>query len=99
MKRSLAQILLALFISLSIPLFSAYLDYCDLTEAGFFPRDISIENSDEDNLSIDPQNESEVFLSSAFSVTSTLSLDLLGELPHFSFTTCSLDQKTFTLRC
>ena len=99
MKRSLAQILLAVFISLSIPLFSAYLDYCDLAEADFFACDMSFENPDQDNLSIDPQNESEVFLSSAFSVTSTLSLDLLGQLPHFSFTTCSLDQKTFTLRC
>lgn len=99
MKRSLAQILLAISISLSIPLFSAYLDYHDLAEADFFACDMSFENSDQDNLSIDPQNESEGFLSSAFSLTSNLSLDLLGQLPRLSFTTCPLDQKTFTLRC
>lgn len=99
MKRSLAQILLALFIFVSIPLFLVYLDYLDLAEAGFFPRDISFENSDEDNLSMDPQNESEVFLSSAFSVASTLSPDLAGQLSCLSFTTSPLDQTTFTLRC
>jgi hypothetical protein len=99
MKKSLAQILLAIFISLSIPLFSAYFDYHDLAEADFFACDMSFENSDQDNLSIDPQNESEVFLSSAFSVTCTLSLDLPGQLSRLSFIPCPLDQKTFTLRC
>ena len=99
MKRSLAQILLAVFISLSIPLFSAYLDYCDLAEADFFACDMSFENPDQDNLPTGPQNESEVVLSGAFSVTSSLNPDLPGQLPHYSLTTCPLDQKTFTLRC
>jgi hypothetical protein len=99
MKRRLAQIFLVILISLSIPLLSAYLDYYDLAEAGFLACDISFENSDEDNLSIDRQNEYEAFLPSAFSIRFPSGIDLLGQLPHFSFKTCFLDQKTFFLRC
>lgn len=99
MKKNLAQILLVILISVGIPLFSAYLEYHDLAGADFFACDMGFENSDQDNLSMDRQDESEGVLSGTLSVTSTPSFDLLGQLPHLSFTACSLEQKTFTLRC
>jgi hypothetical protein len=46
MRRRLTQIFLAILISLSIPLFSAYLDYCELTGVGFLACDIGFENPD-----------------------------------------------------
>jgi hypothetical protein len=99
MKRRFAQFFLVILISLSIPLFSAYLDTYDLAEADFLACDISFESSDKDNLPIDRQNESEVFLPSAFLIRFPSEIDPPGQLPHFSFTTCPLDQKTCILRC
>jgi hypothetical protein len=99
MKKELAQILLVILISVCIPLLAAHLEYRDLGGAGFFACDISIENFDQDNLSMDRQDASEGFLSSGFSLTSTSSLGLLGQLRYLSFTTCSPDQITSTFRC
>jgi hypothetical protein len=99
MKRGLTQILLFILITLFIPLYSAYLDYCDLAEADLLCCDMSFENPDQENLLIDQQDESKVFLSSGFSMHFPPGIDLLEQLPYLSFTTCSLDQKTFILRC
>ncbi len=99
MNRHLAQILLAILISLFIPLFAAYLDYYDFAGADFFACDIGFENSDADNCSMDRQDESVGFLSGVLSVTSTPSLDFLGQPPRLSFATRPLGQKTFMLRC
>jgi len=99
MKRNLAQILLAISISFSIPLFSTYIDYYYWEGTDFFVCDIGFEDSDQDHLSMDRQDESEGVLSRTLFGTSTPSLNLLGQLPHLSFTACSLEQKTFTLRC
>jgi hypothetical protein len=99
MNRHLAQILLAILISFFIPGFAAYLDYYDLAGRDFFACDIGFENSDPDNCSMDRQDESVGFLLGVLSVTSTSSLDLLGEPPLLSLATCPLGNKTFTLRC
>jgi hypothetical protein len=98
-KRRLTQIFLVILISLSIPLFSAYLDYYDLAEGDFLFCDIGFENPDQENLLIDQQSESKVFISSAFSTMLPPAIDFLEQFTHFSFPTCSLDQKTFILRC
>src|SRR5574341_530560 len=85
MRRRLAQILLVILTSLSIAFLSAYLNYRDLAGTDSFACDISFENSDQDNLPIVRQEESEEFLPSALSLTTTLSLDLLRQLPHLFF--------------
>jgi len=99
MERRLTLIFLVILISLSIPLFSAYFDYYELAEAGFLAYDISFENPDQDNLPIDRQNESEVFLSSVSSIGFPPGINLLEQFAYFPFATCFLDQKTFALRC
>jgi hypothetical protein len=99
MKKNLAQNLLVILISVCIPLFSAYLQCHDLAGTDFFASDTGFENSDQDNLSMDRQDESEGALTGTLSAISTPSFDLLRQLPHVSFTACSLEQKTFTLRC
>jgi len=99
MERKLAPIFLVLLISLSIPLFSAYLDYHELTGVGFLACDISFESPDQDNPPNDRQNGSEVFLSIVSSIRFPPRINLSEPFTYFPSATCSLDQKTFVLRC
>lgn len=99
MKRRVTQTFVVIAISLFIPIISTYFDCCNLAEADFLSCDLSYENPDQDSLSIDQQNESKVFLSSAFSILFDPGIILFQQLSHFPFTLCSLDQETFILRC
>jgi hypothetical protein len=99
MKKRLTQVFLVILITLSISLLSAYLDYYDLAEADFLSRNISFENPDQENLSIDQRVEFKVFISSAFSLIFHEVIDLSEKFPRFTFTRFSFDQKTFILRC
>jgi len=99
MKRRLTQVFLAILITLSVSLLSAYLDYYDLAEADFLSRNISFENPDQENLLMDQQIEFKVFISSVFSLIFHEVIDLSGHLPHFTFPQPFFDQKTIILRC
>jgi hypothetical protein len=99
MKGRRIQIVLVFLISFSIPLFSAYFAYCDLTEAYFLSCDMCFENPGQDNLSFDRHDESKLFVPSVLSVRFPPGMDLSEQFLLFSFTTCSLDRKTFVLRC
>jgi len=57
------QILLALIISLSVPVLSGYLLYCDLADDDLFSPDSKYENADMDDLFLvrDCQNQLQLF--------------------------------------
>jgi hypothetical protein len=99
MKRRLIQIFLVIIISLFIPISLAYLNYYNLAKADFISLDLSFENPDQENLLLDQQNESKVFILSAFSILFPSGINLLKKFPPFFLTMCFSDQKTFVLRC
>ena len=99
MKRRLTQIVLVVFITLSMSLLLAYRDYCDLAEADFLSCNMRFENPDQENLLADQQIESKVFISSGFSLVIHGIIDLSRHLPRLTFERSSFDQKTSILRC
>jgi hypothetical protein len=99
MKRGIIQTFLVIAISLFIPIFPAYLHYCNLAEADLLSLDLCIENPDQENLLIDQQNESKVFISSSFCIIFASGINFLEQLFRFPFTKYFLDQKTSVLRC
>ena len=99
MERRLTPFFLVILIFLSIPLFSTYLDHCELTGVGLLVCDISFENPGQDNLSMDRLTESEVLLSNASSIRYPPGMNLSEQFAYFPSARCSLDEKTFILRC
>jgi hypothetical protein len=99
MKKRLTRFVLVIAISFFVPLPSAYLDYHDLGEADFFARDICFENPDQENLLMDQHHKSNALLSAAFSNRLPPFIEVSEQSPLFSLSACSLDQKTFILRC
>lgn len=98
------RILLALIISLSLPVLSGYLLYCDLADDNLFSPDLKFENSDVDDLFLLPdcQNKLKLFgstgLNALFHVF-FLETSVFKQLSLFSSQSSSLDQKTLVLRC
>ena len=101
MKRGLKliHIFSVILICLSMPLFSAYLDYIDLADVDFPSRDRSFENPDQVDLLVARQNEPRLFASGFFSIALRPGIDLLEQFSHFTFQTPSSDQSTTILRC
>ena len=99
MKRRLIQSFLVIAISLSIPFFQTYFRYYDLAEADFLSPDLSFESPDEEISLIIKQNESKIFLSSAFCIIFRLKIILAEQFLHSPFILCSFDQKASILRC
>ncbi len=98
------RILLALIISLSVPVLSGYLLYCDLADDNLFSPDLKFENSDVDDLFLLPdcQNNLKLFGSIASNALLPVFLpetNAFGQFFSFSFLSSSLDQKTLVLRC
>ena len=98
------KILLALLISLFIPILSGYLLYCDLADDDLFSQDSQYENADIDDLFLvsDYQNQLKFFgsigsnaLFPAF-VVETNAIEQV--FPLCSLLSC-LEQKTLLLRC
>jgi hypothetical protein len=88
-----------ILISIFIPLLSAYLDYSDLADVDFPPRNRSFENPDQVDLLVAQQNEPNLFTSGFFPIALRPGIDLLGQFFHFTFQTPSSDQSTTILRC
>jgi len=98
------KILLALIVSLSIPILSSYLTYCDLAEDDSFSPEAQYENDDLDDLFLVPdcQNQLTFFgpigsnaLFPAF-LPETNAIEQVS--PFCSLSSCP-EQKTLVLRC
>ncbi len=98
------QILLVLIISLSIPIFSGYLLYCDLAEDDPFSPEAQYENEDLDDpfLVPDCRNQLPFFgsiVSNALFPVFLLETNAIEQVsPSCSLLSC-LERETFVLRC
>jgi hypothetical protein len=98
------QVLLALIISLSVPILSSYLLYCDLADDDLFSPDAKYENADIDDLFLVPDCQNRLKFFSSIGSNALFPL-FLPETNAFEqvFPFCSLsscvEQKTFVLRC
>ena len=98
------QILLALIISLSVPVLSGYLLYCDLADDNLFSPDLKFENSDVDDLFLLPDCQNNLKLFGSIGSNGLfhvffLETSVFKQLSLFSSQFSSLDQKTLVLRC
>jgi len=100
MKRRmrLTHIFPVILICLLMPLFSACLDYIDLSDVDFPSRDRSFENPDQVDILIIQQNP-KVFTWGCFSIVLRTGIDLFEEFSDLTFQKPSSDQKTAILRC
>ena len=86
-------------VSLLILAFSAYLHYSSLAEADFISLELSLEAPDQENLSVDQQKESKVFIWSILAAMFLLGAIFFVQNPSFSFQAPSLNQRISLLRC
>ena len=98
------RILLALIISLSVPVLSGYLLYCDLADDNLFSPDLKFENSDVDDLFLSPDRQHNLKLfgsigSNALFHVFFLETSVFKQLSLFSSQFSSLDQEKLVLRC
>jgi uncharacterized protein YjbI with pentapeptide repeats len=93
------QPLLAIVISLFIPVYPAYLHYDNLTGADFLSSNLSYQNLDEQSPSVDSPNKSKVFTTSFTHFVSLSGANLITQLLHFVPQTSFLQQRTSILRC
>jgi hypothetical protein len=98
------QIILVLIISLSFPMLSSYLLYCDLADDDPFSPEARYENDDLDDLFMAPdcQNQLTFFGSIGSNVLFPVFLPETNAIeqvsPFCSLSSC-LEQKTLVLRC
>jgi hypothetical protein len=98
------QILLALIISLSIPILSGYLLYCDLADDDLFSPDSKYENEDIDDLFLVPdcRNQLKFFGSIGSNTLVPIFLpetNAIEQVSPFCSLSSYLEQKTLVLRC
>jgi hypothetical protein len=98
------HILLALIISLSVPILSGYLLYCDLAEDDPFSPEAQYENEDLDDLFMVPdcQNQLTFFGSIGSNALFPVFLpetNAIEQVPPFCSLSSCLEQKTLVLRC
>jgi hypothetical protein len=99
MKRNPALIFLVIVISAFIGVLPAYFRCSNLRRAKLLSTDLSFEKLDEENLLIDRQNQSKVFVSSAFRIMFYLGTNVFEHISCFSCPTSSIDQASMILRC
>jgi hypothetical protein len=98
MKRKPVLIFLFIVISAFVVVLPAYFRCTNLRRAKLPSTDLSFESLDEENLLIDRQKQSQVFLSSAFSIMFHLGTKVLEHISCFSYRTFSLNQTSIILR-
>jgi len=98
------QMLLALIISLSIPILSAYLIYCDIAEDDRFDPEAQYENEDLDDLFMVPDCQNHLMFLGSIGSTALFPVFLaeanaIVQVPLFSFLSSCPEQKPLVLRC
>lgn len=91
--------LLAVIISVIIPVTSVFVDYSNLTEAEVLSLGLFFENPDQDDPWAGDKDESRISGLAASSDTLLLGGNLLTRVSHPFSQTPSFDQKTMMLRC
>jgi hypothetical protein len=97
-------ILLALIISLSVPILSGYMLYCDIAGDDFFSPDAEYENPDVDDLFLLPDCQSQFKFFGSIASNALFPVFLpessaLGKMSHFVSLSSCLEEKTLVLRC
>jgi hypothetical protein len=99
------RILLALIISLSVPILSAYLLYCDIAGDDLSSSHATYENADVDDLFVLPDCQDRLDFSISIGPTALLTVNFFLETnaieqmsPLCSPSSC-LEQKNLVLRC
>ena len=98
------QILLALIISLSIPILSGYLLYCDIAEDDPFSPEAQCENDDLDDLFMVPDCQNQLTFSGSIESTDLLpvflpEINAIEQVPPFCPLPSCPEQKNLVLRC
>jgi hypothetical protein len=93
------QPLLAIVISLFVPVFLVYLHYDSLTGADFLSSTTSYQNLDPESSSVDSLNKSKTFTPSFTCFVSLPGVNLITQLLHLVPQTSFLQQRTSVLRC
>jgi len=98
------QILLALIISLSIPILSGYLLYCDIAEDDPFSPEAQCENDDLDDFFLVPDCGNQLTFfgsigSSALFPIFLLETNTIEQVSSFYSLPSCLEQETLVLRC
>ena len=99
------RILLALIISLIVPILSAYLLYCDISDDDLSSSHATYENADVDDLFVLPDCQNRLDFCISIGPTALLPVNIFPETntieqisPLCSPSSC-LEQKTLVLRC
>jgi len=98
------QILIALIVTLSVPVLSSCLLYCDLAGGALFSADSKFENADIDDLFLLPDCHNHLKPVSSIGSNALLpgffpQANAFKELSSFSPLSSSLNQKNLVLRC
>ena len=93
------QIFLAIAISFSIPVFSAYSNYYILMEADFLRTILNYENPDQENLLTNCRKELNVFGPGKFPILFPLGINPLEKSSYCFSQDLSLNQKDSVFRC
>ncbi len=98
------QILLTLIISLSIPILSSYLLYCDLAEDTPFSPETQYENEDLDDLFMLPDSQNQLTSlgpigSNALFPVFLLEINAVEQMSPLCFLSSCSEQETLVLRC
>jgi hypothetical protein len=99
MKRKPIQIILAITISLAIPVSSTYICYYTVASADFLSHNLKLESFDQEYLAASNQNELKVSGSGGLFNGSQFAAYPIGLLAHLFSKTLSFNQKTLILRC
>ena len=99
-----ARILFALIISLSVPIFSAYLIYCDISGDDLSSSQTAYENDDIDDLFMSPDSRNQLNFSILIGSTALPPVffpetNAIEQVSPFCFPSFSLVQRTLVLRC
>ena len=98
------RILLALIISLSVPILSAYLIYCDIAEDDRFDPEAQYEYDDLDDLFKVPDCQNQLTISGSIGSNAVFPVFLpetyvIEQVSPFCPLPSCLEQKTLVLRC
>jgi len=98
------RVLLALIISLSVPILSSYLIYCDIAEDDRFDPEAQYEYDDLDDFFIVPHSQNQLTFSGSIGLNVLFPLfvpeiNVIERVSHFCSLPSCLEQKTLIMRC